>query len=126
MRFLLPFACVAAMSLSACQQDRTPHGTTLTSNRAPSATPQPERSRAASADTAVMDYTCEDGHSVVIVGGGDIARIKLSDGRRIDLPRRSGRAPPLYVGEALEFAVTSDGGMLAQDGGGGSPCKAAI
>lgn len=123
---IVPIAVVSLMLLSACQQDRTPRDAT-------SAPPSAEGAQPAPADTApmdngksVMDYVCEGGHSVAIIDGGDVARVALADGRTIDLQRSTDQAPPLYAGEALEFAVTSNGGMLGQDEVGGFPCKAAV
>ena len=121
MRLIAPIAIVSLVLLSACQQDRTPPATTA----APSAEATPA---AAPTETgqSVMDYTCEGGHGVAIIDKGEVARVTLSDGSTIDLPRDADQTPPSYAGEALAFAVTSTGGMLDQDEVANFPCKAAF
>ncbi|MGH8077572.1 MAG: hypothetical protein ACREPE_09645 [Lysobacter sp.] len=122
----LSIACAAVLLMSACQQDRTaPAADIPPAADAPqvaAATPELEPNR----DQALMDYICEGGHRIAIVGGGDIARVTLSDNRTVDLQRSADQSPPLFDGEALEFVITSDGGMLGQDEGGGFPCKSAV
>ncbi|MEO6263550.1 MAG: hypothetical protein ABIO58_01025 [Luteimonas sp.] len=69
-----------------------------------------------------MRYRCGDGNTVEILGA-DGARVTLSDGRTVDLPRIGDSSPPAYAGEALSFAIGSDGGQLSQDEGGQWDCS---
>lgn len=145
MRAFVPSACVCLLLLSGCQQDpsaRNPDTAAAPATESAQAEPEAGNARPdeahgrasvagagrAGADTAksIMDYSCEGGHNVAIIDGGAVARVALGDGRVIDLPRSADQTPPLYAGEALEFAVTSNGGMLGQDEVGGSSCEAAV
>lgn len=123
---IVPIAIVSLMVLSACQQDRTPRDAASTPSSAEGAQPVPADIAPMQSGKSVMDYTCEGGHSVAIVDGGNVARVLLADGNTVDLQRSADQAPPFYAGEALEFAVTSNGGMLGQDQVGEFPCKAAV
>jgi hypothetical protein len=111
------------LGLSAC--DRATDGA---AESAVATVPGPiDRGNAAAAaapDEASMRYRCEGGYVVAITG--NIASVTTRDGRTIDLPRVAGRSPPLFAGEALEFAVNGDGAVLGQDEGGPFPCEEAV
>ncbi len=70
-----------------------------------------------------MRYVCEGGYAVVIAGVA--ARVSAPGGYEIQLQRQAGSAPPVFTGEAMEFAVESDGAVLNLDGGGLLPCREA-
>lgn len=98
----------------------------------PAATPETDVAHAPGASTpsppeqgdgVTMRYSCADGNKVEIVRG-DIARVTLSDGQERELARVEDRSPPLYSGDALEFAVGSEGGVLARDDGAQWDCAA--
>ena len=122
---VVPIAVVSLLLLSACQQE-TPRDATSAPPSAQGAQPVPADTAPMDTGKSVMDYTCEGGHSVAVVDGGNVARVSLADGKTVDLQRSADQTPPFYAGEALEFAVTSNGGMLGQDEVGGFPCKAAV
>ncbi len=128
MRAFIPIACVCLLLLSACQQDPSPRDPDTSAAPASESAQAVPEARNARPDTAksIMDYSCEGGHKVAIIDGGAVARVSLGDGRVVDLPRSADQTPPRYAGEALEFAVTSNGGMLGQDEVGGSSCEAAV
>ncbi|MDQ3617586.1 MAG: hypothetical protein M3374_02540 [Pseudomonadota bacterium] len=115
-------ALAAALTLSACQRDHSDDLPPPTAADAPTAPIEP---MTPPDDATTMRYRCESGHRVEIVNGGDTARVLLSDGRSVDIARVADASPPLYAGEALEFAVGSDGGTLGQDGVGGFDCTPA-
>lgn len=106
--------CFAVLGLSACDRDADE------SQRADDAAPQPAAAAPAE-DSASMRYGCDDGYAVAIIG--DIARVTTQDGREIELQRVADRSPPLFAGEALEFAIESDGAVLGQDEGGRFECR---
>ena len=114
-------ALAAALTLSACQRDQSDALPPPPVTDAPTAPVEPTPSD----DATTMRYSCESGHRVEIVNGGDTARVLLSDGRSVDIARVADASPPLYAGEALEFAVGSDGGTLGQDEVGGFDCTPA-
>lgn len=110
---LLSTSLLLAM-LAGCNADRpdaTPDAEAA-STAAPTTAPGPP----VQVDGVTMRYDCTDGNKVDIVGG-DTARVTLSDGRKLELARVQGRSPPLYSGDATEFAIGSEGGVLAHDGG---------
>lgn len=110
MRIPLSTAMLAAM-LAGCNADRpaaAPDTDVETTAAPTAATPTPP----AQGDGVTMRYTCADGNKVDIVGG-DTARVTLSDGRDAELDRVDGSSPPLYSGGDLQFAVGSEGGLLA-------------
>ncbi|MEG3191355.1 hypothetical protein [Lysobacter sp. D1-1-M9] len=134
-------AIAAALALSACQRDHSDLATGTPGATEPAAT-QPTAGLA-SADTALpaddaslqmdagvtasdattMSYTCDDGHRVEIVET-DTARVMLADGRRVEITRAAGSAPPMYSGEGLQFSVGNQGGTLSQDELGSFDCRA--
>lgn len=112
-------ACLAVIALSACSRDADESAATP-------AVVEPASDAAADAaspdgDSASMRYSCEGGYAVAIVG--DTARVTTPDGRTLELARAADRSPPLFTGEALEFAVASDGAVLGQDEGGAFACQ---
>ncbi|MDQ3287678.1 MAG: hypothetical protein M3Q42_05335 [Pseudomonadota bacterium] len=74
-------------------------------------------------DSPGMRYACDGGSAVTIVG--DAARVSAPGDYEIQLQRLAGSAPPIFSGEAMEFAVQSDGAVLNFDGGGLLPCREA-
>lgn len=77
----------------------------------------------AGSDSEGMRYTCDGGYGVVILG--ETARVSAPGGYDIELRRVADMAPPVFSGEAMEFAVESDGAVLNQDEGGRLPCREA-
>lgn len=134
-------AIVATLALSGCQRDHSDLATGTPGATEPAAT-QPTTALAG-ADTALptddatlqmdagatasdattMSYSCDDGHRVEIIQT-DTARIMLADGRRVEITRAAGSAPPMYSGEGLQFSVGDQGGTLSQDEVGSFDCRA--
>lgn len=108
--------CLGLLGLSACNPEPGPADT------AEPAEPANAVSDAGS-DSEGMRYTCDGGYAVVILG--ETARVSAPGGYDIELRRVADMAPPVFAGEALEFAVESDGAVLNQDEGGRLPCREA-
>ncbi|MBA2238532.1 MAG: hypothetical protein H0W24_07545 [Lysobacter sp.] len=107
--FLLALSsCLGLSGLAACDSDPHPAG----------AVDAPSEPRG---DSPGMRYACDGGYGVVIMG--DAAQVSSPGGYEIQLQRVAGSAPPVFSGEAMEFAVESDGAVLNQDGGGLLPCR---
>lgn len=116
---ILPLLPLALIVISGCnRQENTP---SADNNPPPAATPTAVVPGDA-AEGVSMRYRCDGGSSVEILTSGS-ARVTLADGRVVELPAVSGSAPPAYAGEALSFAIGSDGGQLAQDEGGQQDCS---
>lgn len=125
-------AVAAALAVSACQPEAVDSGT-VAAEVAAQDPGEPKPGRPASTGSTpspdesatTMRYLCESEHHVEIIDGGNIARVLLSDGRSVDIARVADASPPLFAGEALEFAVGSDGATLGQDEVGGFDCRPA-
>ncbi|HVR81124.1 MAG TPA: hypothetical protein VHF02_03400 [Luteimonas sp.] len=115
--FAIPVACLA---LAACNRQQPPaaSGETATTASAPAAV-EPASD---STGNITMGYSCDDGNKVEILGS-EGARVTLSDGRVVDLPGVADSSPPAFAGEALSFAIGSEGGQLSQDEGGQWNCR---
>jgi hypothetical protein len=118
---LLTTSLLLAM-LAGCNADRPAATSESEADPAPPAAPSTSPPPA-QGDGVTMRYACADGNKVDIVGG-DTARVALSDGRTVELPRVDGRSPPLYSDATLQFAVGSEGGVLAGDDGAPADCTA--
>lgn len=108
--------------LAGCNADRPAATPGADAEAAPASAPATPPAPAQS-DGVTMRYRCDDGNKVDIVRG-DIARVTLSAGDNHELARVQGRSPPLYAGDAMEFAVGSEGGVLARDDGAQWDCAA--
>ncbi len=106
--------CLGLLGLSACNPQSDAVGT------ADPADPANAVSDAGS-DSEGMRYTCDGGYAVVILG--ETARVSAPGGYDIELRRVTDMAPPVFAGEAMEFAIESDGAVLNQDEGGRLPCR---
>lgn len=108
-----------AAVLAGCQPSPSPQAgpvpasATLPSSAAPAEASPPT--------DALLRYACDAGHRVELVRG-ETARVTLSDGRVIDIPRVPGSMPPRYGGEALSFEAGRDGAVLGQHETGGFAC----
>lgn len=117
-------------SLAACQKPGPPADSVPGARDEPAASSDrpavPGRTErdAAADDSVTMRYACEQGHEIEIVGG-DTARIRLNDGRVVEIVRVADSSPPRYSGEALSFDVASTGGTLGQHEVGGFSCREA-
>lgn len=109
--------------LAGCNADRPATTPDADAEAASTAAPTTAPAPPVQVDGVTMRYGCADGNKVDIVGG-DTARVTLSDGRKLELARVEGRSPPLYSGDATEFAIGSEGGVLARDDGGQWDCAA--
>lgn len=102
--------CLALPGLSACNPEPYPAGAV-------------DPVADARSDSEGMRYTCDGGYAVVILG--ETARVSAPGGYDIQLRRVADMAPPVFAGEALEFAVLSEGAVLNQDEGARLPCREA-
>ncbi|MBA3487411.1 MAG: hypothetical protein H0T88_09535 [Lysobacter sp.] len=109
--------CLGLLGLSACNPQPGPADP---ADPADPAEPANAVSDAGS-DSEGMRYTCDGGYAVVILG--ETARVSAAGGDDIQLRRVADMAPPVFAGEAMEFAVESDGAVLNQDEGGRRPCR---
>lgn len=107
---------VAALALGGCNRTGSDPATTTPPGELPADTTAPVPDDG----TVSMRYSCGDGYRVAIMG--DVARVATVDGRQIDLQRVADSSPPLYAGEALEFAIGSQDAQLAQDEGAHWTC----
>lgn len=111
--------CLGLLGLTACNPQSDAADTADTAETADTENAVPN----AHTDSEGMRYTCDGGYAVVILG--ETARVSAPGGYAIDLRRVADRAPPAFAGEAMEFAVQSEGAVLNQDEGGRLPCREA-
>lgn len=116
----LTLAILAAVALSSCARGPEPEAATNTDDAALSDAGTTTAAGDAPA-MVTMRYSCPEGYEVALMG--DAARVTTGDGQTIALSRVAGSAPPLYSGEALQFAVGTEDAQLARDGGGQWSCR---
>ena len=111
-RTSVPALIVAALLLAACAPDAPP---------APPA-PAPPASPAApvpppTPETVAARYDCPGAAIVEIIRDGRFARLRMTDGRIVNLGVIRGSQPPVWSEVGLRFVTTDEGAELSQDNG---------
>lgn len=104
-------ALIAACSLAACAPDApSPPAPQAIEPPAPAApAPTPE--------TVTARYDCPTAGIVEIIRGGRFARLRMTDGRIVNLGVIRGSEPPVWSEVGLRFMTDASGAELAQDNG---------
>lgn len=114
MRHLRPVLAFAALLLSACAAD-TP---------APAPAPSAPAAPPPAPETVTARYDCPGAAVVEIIRDGRFARLRMTDGRIVNLGVIRGSQPPVWSEVGLQFVTIDDGGELSQDSGRTVRCEA--
>lgn len=79
-------------------------------------TPPPE-TPAPAPETVTAAYDCPTAAIVEIIREGRFARLRMTDGRIVNLGVIRGSQPPVWSEVGLQFVTTDDGAELSQDNG---------
>lgn len=110
MRHLTPLAALALITVAGCSAEPPAP--------APVATPAPSPTAPAAAPEAVTaTYDCPSAGSVEIIREGRFARLRMTDGRIVNLGVIRGSQPPVWSEVGLRFVTTQGGAELSQDNG---------
>lgn len=117
MRHLRPALAFAALLLSACAADTPPPAPSAPA-APPASTPPP------APETVTARYDCPGAAVVEIIRDGRFARLRMTDGRTVNLGVIRGSQPPVWSEVGLQFVTIDDGGELSQDSGRTVRCEA--
>ena len=117
MRSACLLAASAVVALSACAADPPPPPPPPTD--APPAAAVP----AAAPETVTARYDCPTAGIVEIIRDGRFARLRMTDGRIVNLGVIRGSQPPVWSEVGLRFVTTDAGDELSQDNGRTVSCS---
>ena len=105
-------AVIAACLLSACAPDAAPSAP-APQPAAPPAPPAP----APMPETVTARYDCPTAGIIEIIRDGRFARLRMTDGRIVNLGVIRGSEPPVWSEVGLRFMTDAAGAELAQENG---------
>lgn len=121
MRRISVSALVAGtLALSACTPDAPP-APPAPAAPAPPAAPVPPPAP----ETVTARYDCPGAAVVEIIRDGRFARLRMTDGRIVNLGVIRGSEPPVWSEVGLRFVTSDDGAELSQDNGRTVRCTVA-
>ena len=107
-----PFAVAAALALSACAPDAPPPPPAPAAPEPPAAPVPPP-----TPETVTARYDCPTAGVIEIIRDGRFARLRMTDGRIVNLGVIRGSQPPVWSEVGLRFTGDAAGGELAQEDG---------
>ena len=111
MRSVQMLSALAVVTLAACSAEPP-------APPVPEAAPVPQPATPApSPETITAAYDCPTAAVVEIIREGRFARLRMTDGRIVNLGVIRGSQPPVWSEVGLRFVTTDDGAELSQDNG---------
>lgn len=121
MRRISVSALVAGtLALSACTPDAPPAPPAPAAPAPPAAPALPP-----APETVTARYDCPGAAVVEIIRDGRFARLRMTDGRIVNLGVIRGSEPPVWSEVGLRFVTSDDGAELSQDNGRTVRCSVA-
>ena len=111
MRSVQMLSALAVVTLAACSAEPPAPPVPEAAPTPPPATPAP------SPETITAAYDCPTAAIVEIIREGRFARLRMTDGRIVNLGVIRGSQPPVWSEVGLRFVTTDDGAELSQDNG---------
>ncbi len=111
MRSVQMLSALAVVTLAACSAEPPAPPVPEAAPTPPPATPAP------SPETITAAYDCPTAAVVEIIREGRFARLRMTDGRIVNLGVIRGSQPPVWSEVGLRFVTTNDGAELSQDNG---------
>ncbi|MDR7191611.1 hypothetical protein [Luteimonas terrae] len=111
MRSVQMLSALAAVTLAACSAEPPAQPAPAAAPGPPPAVPAP------TPETVTSTYDCPSAGVVEIIREGRFARLRMTDGRIVNLGVIRGSQPPVWSEVGLRFVTTDDGAELAQDNG---------
>ena len=113
MRSVPMLSVLAVVTLAACSAETPSPPAPAAAPTPPPATPAP----APAPETVTAAYDCPTAAIVEIIREGGFARLRMTDGRIVNLGVIRGSQPPVWSEVGLRFVTTDDGAELSQDNG---------
>ncbi|TDK33789.1 hypothetical protein [Luteimonas terrae] len=108
------------LALSACTPDAPPAPPAPAAPAPPAAPALPP-----APETVTARYDCPGAAVVEIIRDGRFARLRMTDGRIVNLGVIRGSKPPVWSEVGLRFVTSDDGAELSQDNGRTVRCSVA-
>jgi|GEM_PF-955751 len=120
-RISITFSVIGISALAACAPDAPPPPPPP-----PPATPEPPAAPMPppAPETVTARFECPGAAIVEIIRDGRFARLRMTDGRIVNLGVIRGSQPPVWSEVGLRFVTTDDGAELSQDNGRTVRCTA--
>ena len=111
MRSVPMLSALAVVMLAACSAEPPAAPAPVAAPAPPQVTPAP------APETVTAAYDCPTAAVVEIIREGRFARLRMTDGRIVNLGVIRGSQPPVWSEVGLRFVTTDDGAELSQDNG---------
>lgn len=111
MRTVQILSVLVFVTLTACSAEPPAPPAPVAAPSPPPAAPAP------TPETVTATYDCPSAGVIEIIREGRFARLRMTDGRIVNLGVIRGSQPPVWSEVGLRFVTTDAGGELSQDNG---------